>query len=61
MSKGMEADGDKISVMREWPQPKNVTELRGFLGLMGYYRRFVQRYGSIAAPLTRLLHKNAFE
>lgn len=36
----MEVDGDKIKTMLEWPKPKNVTELRGFLRLIGYYRRF---------------------
>ena len=47
--------------MRTWPQPRSAWGLRGFLGLAGYYRRFIQHFGSIAAPLTQLLHKNAFQ
>ncbi|KAL0551792.1 hypothetical protein IC582_010881 [Cucumis melo] len=50
--KGIEVDPEKIQAVREWPAPSNVREMRGFLGLTGYYRRFVQNYGSIAAPLT---------
>lgn len=57
----MEADKEKIKAMVHWPQSKNVIELRGFLGLIRYYRRFVQGYGNLAAPLTQLLHKYAFE
>lgn len=56
---GVEADGDKIRVMRQWPAPRNVTELWSFLGFTGYYRRFVMNYGILAAPLMKLLHKDA--
>ncbi|KAL0556565.1 hypothetical protein IC582_005079 [Cucumis melo] len=57
---GVEADSEKIKSIKQWPVPSNVRELRGFFGLTGYYRRFVQNYGSIVAPLTQLLKLGAF-
>ena len=45
----------KIKSIREWPQPKNVHEVRQFLGLAGYYRRFIKNFSLIALPLSELL------
>ncbi|KAL5854909.1 hypothetical protein ACOSQ4_004711 [Xanthoceras sorbifolium] len=55
---GIKADSKKIEAIIDWKPPKNVTEIRSFLGLAGYYRRFVKGFSSIASPLTTLLHKN---
>lgn len=60
IKKGEEADGEKVKAMISWPQPKDLIELLGFLGLTRYFRRFVKGYGDTATPLTKLLQKNVF-
>lgn len=52
---GIRVDSKKVEAILEWRQPKNVSEVRSFLGLAGYYRRFVEGLSIIAAPLTKLL------
>ena len=50
-------DSQKIEVVKQWPRPASAINIRSFLGLEGYYRRFVEGFSSIASPLTMLTQK----
>ncbi|WMV46041.1 hypothetical protein MTR67_039426 [Solanum verrucosum] len=58
-SMGIKVDLKKIDVVKNWPRPLTRTDIRIFLGLAGYYRRFVEGFSSIASPLTTLTQKKA--
>ncbi|KAI3819010.1 hypothetical protein L1987_12832 [Smallanthus sonchifolius] len=55
--KGIHVDPAKIEAVKNWSTPKTPTEIRSFLGLAGYYRRFISNFSKIAVPLTTLTHK----
>ena len=55
---GLNPDPRKIDAVKSFPQPKNMKNVRQFLGLAVYYRRFIKNFAQIAKPLTRLLQKN---
>ena len=55
---GIEPDPDKLKAISDWPVPKNLTELRAFVGLASYYRRHVEGFSDIAKPLSELTKKN---
>jgi hypothetical protein len=55
---GISADPNKVEAVVKWERPTNVTEVRSFLGLAGYYKRFVEGFSRLATPLTRLTQRN---
>ena len=55
---GISVDPSKVEAVIKWPTPTNVSEVRSFLGLAGYYRQFVQGFSKIATPMTMLTRKN---
>ena len=55
---GIQVDPSKIEAVRQWPRPSTVFEIRSFLGLAGYYRRFVSDFSRLALPLTKLTRKD---
>ena len=54
---GVSTDPEKVKAVSEWPRPTTVTHVRAFLGLTGYYRRFITNYADIARPLHKLTNK----
>nr|KYP41059.1 Transposon Ty3-G Gag-Pol polyprotein [Cajanus cajan] len=59
--KGILPDPEKIQAIVAWPPPRSFTALRGFLGLTGFYRKFVRNYATLATPLTDLLRSPSFQ
>jgi hypothetical protein len=54
---GITVDPEKIESIREWSAPKNVTKFKSFMGLTGYYKRFIEGFSKIAHPITSLQRK----
>ena len=59
-AEGVAMDKQKVQAVLDWPPPKSPRAVRGFLGLAGYYHRFIRDFGTIAASLTALLKKEGF-
>ena len=59
-AQGVSVDPINIQVVLDWPKPTTVKGMCGFLGLDGYYQKFIRHFGNIAAPVTQLLAKESF-
>jgi len=55
---GIKVDPHKVQVVRDWKTSKNIHDVRSFLGMCNYYRKFIEQYAHIIGPLTKLLRKN---
>ena len=56
---GVSVDPEKVEAIMSWEKPKSVFEIRSFLGLVRYYKRFIENLSRLAAPMTRLTRKEA--
>ena len=54
---GVSVDLEKVEAVMSWERPKSVFDIRSFLGLARYYRRFIEDFSRIVAPMTRLIRK----
>ena len=56
---GLEVDPAKVAAVQRWPQPSDIGQVRAFLGLGDYFRKFIQGYSNLVRPLNDLLHRDA--